>query len=148
MNGLRSPGWQSWSGRRKLAVIGCAGVIVVAIAGAVAHSGGSSGNIGALGGAANAAPDYCKLQATWSTGAGMTIAEPLDTTVASSCDGLASDLTQNADGGLTVVSTGNLASVPEGICSLDNVTLLNVTVPETAAVACDGLEQNISYLTP
>ena len=73
----------------------------------------------------------------------MTIAEPLDTAL-SSCDDLASELTQGSQGYFTAVSGGNLASMPAGICTDDGVTLLSCST--TAVVGCDGLEQNINYL--
>ncbi len=76
----------------------------------------------------------------------MTIAEGLNTTLVSSCDDLASKLTQGSQGYFTALSNGSLTSMPTGICSVDGVTL--VSAPTTPEVACDGLNQNINYLVP
>jgi Protein of unknown function (DUF2510) len=112
-------------------------VVVVGLA-ASAHSSGNS---------ASGVAQYCELQVTWRTGASMTIAEGLNTTLVSSCDDLASNLTQGSQGNFTAVSNGSLTSMPAGICSVAGVTLVGFST-STAEVACDGLDQNINYLVP
>ncbi len=77
----------------------------------------------------------------------MTIAESLNTTLVSSCDDLASKVTQGSQGYFTALSNGSLTSMPTGICSVDGVTLLSFGMG-TAEVACEGLDQNIKYLVP
>ena len=127
----------------RIGVAACACLAVYAASLAVV---GTAGNVGHTAGSSAIGSDaarFCKLEVTWTTGASMTIAESLDTAL-SSCDDLASELTQRSQGYFTAVSGGKLASIPPGICTDDGVTLLSA--PTTAVVACDGLEQNINYL--
>lgn len=126
--------------------VGIGAAVLVVIAVAVAAVIGLSAGAHSSGSSASDAAQYCELDVTWTTGSSMTIAEALNTTLVSSCDDLASELTRGSQGYFTAVSNGSLPSMPAGICSVDGVAL--VSSPSTPEVACDGLDQNINYLVP
>jgi hypothetical protein len=130
---------------RELTAAGALGVAVALGVSACSVSGQASSTDGS-GAAGSDVAQYCELEVTWTTGASMTIAEALNRTLVSSCDDLASDLTQGSQGNFTAVPDGNLPSMPAGICTADGVTL--ISAPTTAEVACDGLDQAINYLVP
>ena len=121
--------------------ISAAVLVAIAVVAVVVKLSASSGN------SASDVAQYCELHVTWNTGASMTIAEGLNTTLVSSCDDLASKVTQGSQGYFAALSNGSLASMPTGICSAGGVTLLSFGVG-TAEVACEGLDQNVRYLAP
>jgi uncharacterized membrane protein len=133
--------------RRVQVAAGAAGALALILTVLTFATGGTSaGGIRPTYSQAANALQYCELDVTWTTGASMKIAEGLDTTLVPSCSDLAAELTQNSQGEFTAASEGALASIPAGICTFDGVTLLEA--PTVTSVACDGLEQDVNYLTP
>lgn len=130
---------------RELAVASALAVAVAPGVSACPMSGQASSTDGS-GAVGSDVARYCELDVTWTTGASMTIAEALNKTLVSSCDDLASELTQGSQGDFTAVPDGNLPSMPARICTADGVTL--ISSPTAPEVACDGLDQDINYLVP
>jgi hypothetical protein len=138
-------GWVFGKHMRRTTYALTALLVVAAIAGSAGDFSLASSSAVSSGTSVAGGISYCELNLTWTTGSSMTIAEPLDpTTVVTSCAGMATFLTQNSEGDFTATVAATLDHMPTGICSDDGVTL--VSAPTVAYVACDGLEQDISYL--
>ena len=76
----------------------------------------------------------------------MTVAETLNRAPGSSCDHLASELTQGSQGDFTAVLDRNTPSMSAGICTADGVTLVKANI--VAGIACVELVQDLTYLVP